>query len=438
MANQTITLGKDVTSINWVNGGSSYSVEELYLDGQLIWPDANWASSVTVKGYRYRSSAAYSSMLSYLPHDFNNSGWQDSGEPWPYGSAYTGDSSMKTASGVKTRGLKCFYYKIADPGSGSIIASSTPSEIQDAMNAKQRWKITGQTVPSHHMPFTYGSVKGRKSPTANTSLGAKEDSTWGAENEGVNGIYLPIFYRAKSGDSIASKEEARNAFLYSTRTSVRISSRRPRQNGYYFTDKKVTGNDFFTGIYTNKRSAGKCIIIGVYYPNFSEPGLGGGLDFRFELRTQLADSEYKFKDEGSIVNEMKSKSNRRSFWGDNVYYENTLSHEGMYSQVVKTVNIGRFSAPVLWTTDNFLDATNDFYGPIEDGMTWALPVDQLPHFNESIKWKPQGGSWSGYSTTKTYWNMGWDVLKDPNNLFSQLKAQPGFEISDLNVTAVQS
>jgi hypothetical protein len=435
MADKKIILGKDVTSINWVNGGSSYKVEELYLDGQLVWPDANWASSITVKGYRYRSSAAYSSMLSYLPHDFNNSGWQGSGEPWPYDSDYTGDSSMKTASGVRTGGLKCFYYKAADPASGTIVTSSTPLEIQTAMDSSSRWKITGQTVPSHHVPFTYGSVKGRKSPTANTSLGTKEDSVWGAVNEGVNGTYLPVFYRSRSGDSITTKEEARSGFIYSTRTS-RVYNKRPR-SGYYFTSKKATGNDFFTGIYTNTKSAGRYIIIGVHYPSFSEAGLGGGENFRFELRTQLADSEYKFREGGSIVTEMKSSSKRKSFWGDNVYYENTLSHEGKYSQVVKTVNIGRFSAPVLWTTDSFPDAANDFYGPIDSGMTWDLPIDQLPHFNESIKWKPEGGSWSTYSIPKTYWNMGWDILNDPASPFSQLKAQSGFETSDLSITAIQ-
>ena len=430
MANQTITLGKDVTSINWVNGGSSYPVNEVFLDGQLIWPDANWAASITVKDYKYRSSAAYSSMLHYLPYDFNNSGWQDSGEPWPYSSDYTGKSSMKTAAGVRSKGLKCFYYNTTD---GSIVASSTSNEIQAAIDAGSRWKITGQTIPMNHLPFVYGAVKGRKSPTANTSLGAKEDSIWGAENEGVNGTYLPIFYRAKSGDSIASKEEARRSFLYSTRTSVRVSSRRPGRNGYYFTDKKVTGNDFFTGIYTNRVSAGRYIILGVYYPNFSESGLGQGLDFRFELRTQLADSEYKFRDNsGSIVNELKSTSKRRSFWGDNVYYENTLSHPGIPNQVVKTVNLGRFSAPVLWTTDNFPDATNDFYGPVESGMNWDLPLDQLPHLNESIKWKPEGGSWSGYSILKSYWNIGWDISANPE------KEQSGFETLGLSVTALQS
>ena len=84
MANQTITLGKDVTSIKWVNAGSEFPVEELYLDGTLVWPDANWAKNIIVSNFKYRSGAGYHGLMNYSPYEKTSKRWYSkSGEPWP-------------------------------------------------------------------------------------------------------------------------------------------------------------------------------------------------------------------------------------------------------------------------------------------------------------------------------------------------------------------
>ena len=425
MADQTITLGKEVNSINWVNGGISFPVEELYLDGVMVWPDPNWAKSVTIKGYRYRGSASYAAAMSYLPSDFNNGGWEGSGEPWPRDSDYTLYKTNKIADGHKTKGTQAFYYDI---NTGAISPSHAPAEIQAVMGSS-RWSIKGATIPANNIPFTYGSVKGRKNPLFIKGEKPKDgNSVWSSENEGLNGKYLPVFYKRKSAsDAISTKESARAAFLYSSNSRFRVSSRRPSRSGFYFTEKKLTSDDLFTGIYTTKTSAGVCILLGVYYPDFPETGLAGGSGFRFEIRTLMTHNEYKFG-----ASEVSTKRKRMDLWEHNVYYDNTLSHPGSPDVSVKTVNIGRFGPPSLWTTDSFPDASNDFYGPIESTFTWEIPQDQRPIYNESFKWKKEGEAWSSDSVVKTYWNPSWPVSNFPGKL------QDSFEIGDLSVTAEEA
>ena len=378
MANQTITLGKDVTSIKWVNAGSEFSVEELYIDGALVWPDANWARSVTVSNFKYRSGSAYASLMSYSPYEKTRKRWYSpKGIPWPLPSDHTIYKHSKRAEGTKTLGTQIYYYDI---NSSSIAASTTQAEV-DALKTKRTWTIKGGTIPANNLPFVYGATKGRITPTLRSSKQPGQgDHNWSSENEGVNGTYYPIFYRSKKNDSITSKEQARSAFLYAKR-NLRVSTRRPSRSGFYFTDKKQSSSDYFTGIYTNKSSGGTYILLGVYYPSFSESGISGGLDFRFELRVKVRDSEYKFDDS------LKSRSARMNLFEDNIYFEKTLSHPNLSDQTVKRVNLGRFSSPILWTTDSFPDAKNEFYGPIESSFTWEMPIDQEPWMNESFRWK---------------------------------------------------
>ena len=142
----------------------------------------------------------------------------------------------------------------------------------------------------------------------------------------------------------------------------------------------------------------------------------------------VRDSEYKFDDT------LKSRRDRMDLFQDNIYFEKTLSHPNLSDQTVKRVNIGRFSSPILWTTDNFPDASNDFYGPIETGFTWEMPIDQEPWINESFKWKKEGGSWSADRIDHTYWADAYDI-NDTSSLHNLTK---NFETDGMSITAVQS
>lgn len=425
MANQTITLGKDVTSIKWVNAGSEFPVEELYLDGTLVWPDANWAKNIIVSNFKYRSGAGYHGLMNYSPYEKTSKRWYSkSGEPWPLSSDHDIYKHTKRAEGSKDLGTQTYYYNV---NTSSITPSTTQAEV-DALKTKRSWSIKGGTIPANNLPFLYGATKGRATPTLRSSgQPGQGDSTWSSENEGINGIYYPIFYRAKKNDTITNKEEARSAFLY-TKNRLRVSTRRPSRSGFYFTDEKQSSNDHFTGVYTNKTSPGTHILLGVYYPSFSESGISGGLDFRFELRVLVRDSEYKFDDT------LKSRRDRMDLFQDNIYFEKTLSHPNLLDQTVKRVNIGRFSSPILWTTDSFPDAKNHFYGPIESTFTWEMPIDQEPWMNESFKWKKEGGSWSADNIDHTYWIDTYDI-NDTSSLHNLTK---GFETNGLSITAVQS
>ena len=196
MANQTITLGKDVTSIKWVNGATEFPVEEFYIDGLLVWPDANWAKSITVKNFKYRGGAAYASLMSYSPYENTRKRWYNKkGEPWPLSSDHSIYKRSKRANGsVKSgtvMGSQVYYY---DVNTKSITASCTSAEVTTA-SSKNRWTIYGGTIPASNLPFTYGSTKGRATPTSMSSGKPEGDSSWSAENEGINGVYYPIFYR---------------------------------------------------------------------------------------------------------------------------------------------------------------------------------------------------------------------------------------------------
>lgn len=428
MANQTITLGKDVNSINWVNAGTSYPVEELFLDGTLIWPDPNWAKSITLKNFRYRSSASFGSALNYLPSDFNNSGWdkRGGGEPFPILSDYNLYSRNYTARGRKDKGCQVHLYNTLD---SSITPMYTASDINSTHSfGTGTWSIKGGLIPANHIPFTYGGTKGRAGNYMTGENPKGDNVTFSQEKKGVNGTYLPVFYRMRgSSDSISTKSKARDAFIYTFR-KLRVSNRRPSSSGFYFTDKKLSQNDLFTGIYTNSSSPGTNIILGVYYKDFSEPGLSPGNDFRFEVRTLLHQGEYRFG-----TTSTSSMSKRRNLFKKNVYYDNTLSHPGLPDiNNVKTVNLGRFGPPVLWTTDSFPDANNNFYGPIESSFTWEIPIDQRPMYNELFKWREEGDDWSLDSVKKTYWNESWSIDNHP------YKNHPDFETEELIITAEQA
>ena len=418
MANQTFTLGKDVTSINWVNGGVSFPVEELYIDGVAVWPDANWAKDITVENFKYRGSVAYGSLMSYVPYENVRKKWDARGEPWPLAADFDIYKYNKRAEGSRALGTQTYYYNTLN---GSIIPSCTATEI-NALNSQRSWKIQGGTVPAQHLPFIYGATKGRTTPTFKSNSYISGDSTLSSKNEGINGSYYPIFYRKNSRDSIQSKEDARNAFLY-TKRRLRVSNRRPSRTGFYFTDKKQSTDDYFTGIYTNKSSAGTYIMLGTYYPDFSESDLGDGKNFRFEIRVLVRDSEYGFNGAHS------RKSDRMALFEDNVYYDKTLTAKNQSDENFKTVHLGRFSSPVLWTTDDFPDASNAFYGPIESSFTWEMPRDQLPWKNETFRWKTESGDWSSDTITHTYWPPSYDADNSP---YDALK---GFETDGLNITA---
>lgn len=425
MTTQQIILGDSVSSIKWVNAGTEYPVDKLYLDGESIWPPPNYAKSISVKGFKYRSSGAYNSLLAYLPYDFNNSGWEGNGEPWPRDADYLSINNMISARGTRPEGLKCFYYNV---DTGAISASSTPAEIQAAMDVTKKWTVIAPGIPANVIPFTYGSTKGMFAYNYKKSLGAKEDNLWGEENEGINGEYRPVFFNP-ARTAVTTAKEARDYILYQKKPKGISTRRSNKYGGPYFADRILDKDDFFTGIYAETTSKGRYIIVGVYYPDFSEAGLGDGKDFRFELRASLYTDSKQYKFDSSL----SSSSKRKALFEHNVYFDNELTAPDGNKEIKKTVNMGLYGPPILWTTDNFTDANDSTYGPVKSTFSWEIPVDQQPHYNESFRWKKEGESWSVDRVNKTYWN---------HTLIDSIKTdldriQTGFETSDLDITATQ-
>jgi hypothetical protein len=355
--------------------------------------------------------------MSYVPYENVGEKWDVRGEPWPLTAQFDIYKYNKRAQGSRGLGTQVYYYLTTN---GSIAPSCSQTEI-NALTSSRTWKVQGGRVPPVCLPFVYGATKGRATPTFRSNTHITGDHVASSKNEGINGSYYPIFYRKNSRDSIQSKEQARHAFLY-TKRRVRVSNRRPSRTGFYFTDKKQSTDDYFTGIYTNKSSAGTYIMLGTYYPSFSESGLGDGKDFRFEIRVLVRDSEYGFN------GAHKRKSDRMALFEDNVYYNKTLTSRNLSDENFKTVHLGRFSSPVLWTTDDFPDASDAFYGPIESSFTWEMPKDQFPWWNESFTWKTESGSWSSDTITHTYWPPSFSVN------WTQYIGLKDFETDGLNIT----